>query len=91
MDNYLVSFSLNNEDDYDKVAESIRRNPKWARVIKNVWIVQTDSKLPAVRESISSILDRNSGGTVLVMNIKNNQWGTYAINKEVTDWMKENI
>ena len=87
MDSYLISFHLNNSDDYNQVSERIRRYPKWARVMNNVWIVKCDSKLTDVRESISSIINEN-GGSVLVIKVNNDAWGTYAVDKEVTDFMK---
>ena len=90
MDSYLISFHLNNSDDYNQVSERIRSYPKWARVMSNVWFVKCDSKLTDVRESISSIINEN-GGSVLVIEVNNDAWGTYAVDKEVTDWMKENI
>lgn len=90
MDSYLISFHLNNQNDYNQVSERIRSYPKWARVIENVWFVQSDSKLTDIRESISSLINGN-GGSVLVMKVNNDAWGTYAVDKEVTDWMKENI
>lgn len=90
MNSYLISFQLNKTANYNIVSERIRNYPKWARVMDNVWIIQSDLKLTDVRESISSLLGEN-GGSVLVVLLNNNVWGTYAVSKEVTDWMKENI
>ncbi|MBQ8519813.1 MAG: hypothetical protein IJ456_00180 [Bacteroides sp.] len=90
MDSYLISFHLDNQEDSNQVSGRLRSYPKWARVMENVWIVQSDSKLTDIRESISSIIEGN-GGSVLVVKINNAAWGTYAVDKEVTDWMKENI
>ena len=90
MNSYLISFQLNNTANYNIASERIRNYPKWARVMDNVWIIQSDLKLTDVRESISSLLGEN-GGSVLVVLLNNNVWGTYAVSKEVTDWMKENI
>ncbi len=90
MDSYLISFSLNDNSDYDRVSERIRTYSKWARVMDNVWFVLSDSKLTEVRESISSIINEN-GGSVMVVKVNNDAWGTYSVSKEVTDWMKENI
>ena len=43
MDTFLVSFHINNQADYDKVAERLRSYPKWARVVRSVWFVKTDT------------------------------------------------
>lgn len=90
MDRYLISFRLDNKEDYNQVSDNIRSYPKWARVMENVWIVQSDSKLTDVREGISSLI-KESGGSVLVIKINGAAWGTYSVKKEITDWMKENI
>lgn len=90
MDSYLISFSLNNRSDYNQVSDCIRNYPKWARVMENVWFIQSDAKLTDVRDNISSII-KESGGSVLVVKVNDAPWGTYAISKEVTDWMKENV
>lgn len=84
MDTYLISFQLNKQELYTQVSERIRNYPKWARVMENVWIVQSDSKLTDIRESVSSIIDE-SGGSVLVIKINNYAWGTYSVDREVTD------
>lgn len=90
MDSYLISFHLNNQEDYDQVSERIRSYPKWARVMKNVWIIMSDSKITDIRGGISSIINDN-GGSVLVIKVNHAAWGTYAVDRDVTDWMKENI
>lgn len=90
MDSYLISFHLNNQEDYDQVSERIRCYPKWARVMKNVWIIMSDSKITDIRGGISSIINDN-GGSVLVIKVNHAAWGTYAVDRDVTDWMKENI
>lgn len=88
MNSYLISFQLINDNDYQRVSDIIRRYPKWARIMNNVWIVKSDSKLVDIRENISSIVNTAS---ILVMKINNNPWGTYSVDREVTNWMKENI
>ncbi len=90
MESFLISFHLNNQEDYAKVSEQIRSYPKWARIVDNVWIVLSDNKLTEIRESISSLIDSN-GGSVLVVKVTHAAWATYSVEKEVTDWMKENI
>ena len=90
MDTYLISFELNRRNDYNQVSEHIRKFPKWARIMENVWIVKSESKLTDVRDGISSLIN-NYGGSVFVVKINNSAWGTYSVSKEVTDWMKENI
>ena len=90
MDTYLISFELNKQSDYSQVSEHISKFPKWARIMENVWIVKSKSKLTDVRDGISSLINKY-GGSVFVVKINNSAWGPYSVSKEVTDWMKENI
>lgn len=87
---YLITFQIENSVSYDAIAAKIRTNPKWARVMRNVWIIQTELKMTDVRESISVIIGNNRG-SVMVMEVSNAAWATYSVDKEITDWMKNNI
>lgn len=89
MKSFLISFKLQEQSRYDNVSSVIRTFPKWACIMDNVWIVCSDEKLVDIREKISNAMDGR--GVVIVLNISGNSWGTYAVSKEVTDWMKENI
>lgn len=51
---------------------------------------QTELKMTDVRESISVIIGNNRG-SVMVMEVSNAAWATYSVDKEITDWMKDNI
>lgn len=87
---YLITFQIDDTVSYDAIAAKIRTNPKWARVMRNVWIIQTELKMTDVRESISVIIGNNRG-SVMVMEVSNAAWATYSVDKEITDWMKNNI
>ena len=87
---YLITFQIDDSVSYDAIAAKIRTNPKWARVMRNVWIIQTELKMTDVRESISVIIGNNRG-SVMVMEVSNAAWATYYVDKEITDWMKNNI
>ena len=87
---YLITFQIDDSVSYDAIAAKIRTNPKWARVMRNVWIIQTELKMTDVRESISVIIGNNRG-SVMVMEVSNAAWATYSVDKEITDWMKNNI
>lgn len=90
MNCYLITFQIENSESYEAIATRIRSNPKWARVMRNVWIVLTESKMTEIRESISALIGNNNG-SVMVMEVSNAAWATYSVDKEVTDWMKNNI
>lgn len=89
MKSYLVSFKLNDQTKYEGISALLRSFPKWACIIENVWIVCSDEKLVDIREKASNAI--NGNGIVMVMDVSGDAWGTYAVTKEVTDWMKTNI
>lgn len=89
MKSYLVSFKLNDQIQYEGISALLRSYPKWARIVENVWIVCSEEKLVDIREKASNAIKGN--GIVMVMDISGDAWGTYAVSKEVTDWMKTNI
>ena len=89
MKSFLISFKLKEHSSYDKVSAILRSFPKWACIMENVWIVCSDEKLVDIREKVCSAM--NGQGVVAVLNVSGNPWGTYAVTKEVTDWMKENV
>ena len=69
MRSFLVSFKSNNQEDYSIVADRIRQTyDKWARIIDNVWIVNSDKGLSEIRSGISNIISVHNG-IVLVVDI----------------------
>lgn len=90
MKTLLISFTLNNSDrDYNSISETIRSYPKWARLLSNTWIIRTNDKIVDVRSRLSSTI--NEDGRILVIDVTNSGWATYAIDSDITHWMKENI
>lgn len=88
MDCYLVSFKMGSEES-KHVSEWLRSCPKWARLFDGLWIVRSEKSVSEIRDSISQAADGE--GQVVVFRVNGDAWGTYAIEKVVTDWMKENI
>ena len=89
MKSFLISFKLKDQSSYDNVSAILRSFPKWACIMENVWIICSDEKLVDIRERVCNAMDGH--GAVVVLNVSGTPWGTYAISKEITDWMKENI
>ena len=90
MESYMISFSLDGENGYERVSRRIRRYPKWAKVMDSVWIVCANDTSVSIRDQISDAMGE-SGGSVIVVRISGSPWATSAVNKEVTSWMKENV
>ncbi len=89
MKTYLVSFALGEGASYDNVKEVLSSYPKWARVMRTTWMVQTDDKAVDIRSKLSNAMDKH--GVVVVVDISHKGWATYAVGKNVTNWMRENI
>lgn len=60
----------------------------WARPVKSVWIIKSNKNAEQIRDEIKATLDYND--RLIVVEMSEN-WGTYNVSKEVTDWMKNNI
>lgn len=90
MKSLLISFSLDDPNsDYERISSQIKRESKWARITKNTWIVITENSISDLRSSLrSSIEDR---GKILIIDVTGASWGTYAVSRRVTDWMKQNL
>ncbi len=86
----MVSFQLENQEQYNQISERLRNYPKWARVMNNVWIVRSKDDIPTIRGNISSVIGEGDG-SVLVMKVSCDAWGTYNVEKNITDWMRENV
>lgn len=93
MKTYLISYDLRipeSSEDYKILINKIKTYPNWAKPLKSVWFVKTSKTASKVRDDLRSVTDFNDG--LLVIEItRSSDWATYGIDKEVTDWMHENI
>jgi len=56
---------------------------------ENSWIVITDQNSGSLRDELKNGLINK--GKMLIINIIGQGWGSYAISKEVTEWMKSKL
>lgn len=97
MSTYLVAFQLGDEKIYAALADYMRGFPKWAMVMRNVWIVKDAASHTAVRDMVSSTIRKlngsqgSNGSSVIVTDMGSRPWATYAVDKGITDWMRENV
>ncbi len=90
MKSYLISFNLQNPTAHlQNVSTILRTFPKWARIKEDLWIVRSKDNIEDTRQKIVTAMEGQ--GFVMVINISDDAWGTYAVDREITDWMKENI
>lgn len=88
MKNFLVTF-YSTEDKYNDVVNAIKKGRFWARVNPYAWIVQSDGNTVEIRDQIKR--EAPDVDKLLVIGIDNANWATSLVNKDVTNWMKENI
>ena len=91
MKTYLVSYDLvGNETitDYKKLIEMIKTSTYWAKPLKSVWLIKTTLSAAEIRNKLKTVTDNND--KILVIEITNN-WASYNLSKDVTDWMQEGM
>ncbi len=92
MKTFLISYDLGvpeTHSDYVRLSERLKSlYVTWARPVKSVWIIKSDKDAMIIRDEIKTVLDSND--KLIVVEMSGN-WGTYNVNKEVTEWMKNNI
>lgn len=90
MKTFLITYTLDRfEELYPTISTKIKSYPKWARISQNTWLIQTDESVSEVRSDLKATI--NEDGTILVIDVSSSAWATFAISKNVTNWMKENI
>ncbi|MCR4773437.1 MAG: hypothetical protein K5854_03665 [Prevotella sp.] len=88
---YLITYELESYDEtYPAIAEYLRSCPNWARVGAHTWFVRTRTTAGYLRDELKKLL-KNEEDQVMVVQTTDAEWATYAVSKEVTDWMKDNV
>ena len=91
MNKYLISYDLGGPEtrqDYTNLITYIKNYNHWAKPLKSVWFIATDKDVATVRDELRNLMDSND--KVLVIEVTGN-WGTFGIEKIVTDWMQESL
>jgi hypothetical protein len=89
MKTYNVNYDLGNPNrNYDGVFQAIKScSNGFCRPTKSQWIINSSSTTAQIRDTISPFLD--AGDKLFVAEV-GNDWATWAIDKEITDWLKNN-
>ena len=85
----LIVYYLKSESFASGIINQIKSYSNWAKVADNCWIIITEKSSGSVRDELRDAISGN--GKILVINVTGQGWGTFAISKEVTDWMKNNL
>jgi len=90
MKSYLIVYRLGfPEVSYPKLIAYLKTAPQWARPFDCAWLIKTTTGVAEIRGGIRDRMNRND--RVLVIEVTSNNWATFLISKEVTDWMKNNL
>ena len=86
----LITYQLDdNKRDYHLISEAIKEAPQWAKVMDRVWLIKTRKTASDIRTYLSSKI--NNKGKIFVIDLNTKSWGSLTIDKEVTNWIKENL
>lgn len=91
MKTYIISYDLIGSEtllDYRKLIDIIKTVDYWAKPLKSVWLVKTNLSSEQIRNELMKVVDSND--KLLVIEVTNN-WASFGLPKEVTDWMKQGL
>lgn len=89
---FMISYDLwwpENSSDYIKVSDYIKSLWAWAKPLKSLYFVVSWKTISSIRDELANITDNND--KVVVLDVSWDNWATYNISNEITDWMNNNI
>jgi hypothetical protein len=90
MKTYIIVLQLNApEASYVNLTNYLQTASYWARPYAFTWLIKATIDAAKLRDGVRERIAPND--KVIIMAIANNDWGSYNIPKEVTDWMKNNL
>ena len=89
MKSYLVSYNLDDENDYDKISGCLKSFSEWCKIFQRIWIIKSNENQEVIRNLLINSI--NNKGRILVVDITNSIWYGFNLNDKVVDWMKENV
>ena len=85
----IVYQLVDNNVDYINISQRIKKFPMWTKVMDRCWIIKSKRTTGEIRDILSRSLTK--GGTVFVIDLNNNSWGTFNVGIDITSWLKENL
>jgi hypothetical protein len=88
MNTLLITYDLNRPgQDYSKLFEYLRGYGTWCHPVDSTWLVRTSKSAADVRTELKAYVDGNDD--VLVINVTNDDWASYGLPQQVTDWLRQ--
>ncbi len=91
MKSYLITYDLikpENSPDYVRLIQRIKSLGLWAHPQLSVWLVKTNFKSDQIMNILTPVVDSND--KIIIIGV-DNEWTTYNISTEVTNWMKQGL
>jgi len=88
MANYVISYDLIEDKNYEDLIERIKSLGTWAKPLESFWLVVSDSSASAIRDTLKGVVDKDDKIIIIKLG---DDWATYNISQKVTDWMKSQI
>lgn len=84
---YSITYDLIKSKDYVKIIEGIKKvsGDSWARPTKSQWIIPSTKTSIQIRDFLKDYMD--SDDVLFVVEVKNDNWASWNITKEVTNWL----
>jgi hypothetical protein len=88
MKTYLISYDLimpESRPEYVRLINAIKSYNYWAKPLKSLWLIKTDSPALQVMNHLRTFTDAND--KILVIEVTND-WVVYNLLDAVVNWMK---
>ena len=90
MKELLIIFEAETQELRNQLVDEIKKQGSWARLTGNSWCIKTDSRNTAeIRDNLKAVIG-DSVARIFVVNMTDSAWASFAIPKEVTNWIKDN-
>lgn len=89
MNTFIVFVRPKEDFNLEIFTEHMKGYATWARLNYNLWMVTFEGKSSQLRDRISTAVKKSCD--IMVINISGDGWATLNINRNITDWMTENI
>jgi autonomous glycyl radical cofactor GrcA len=88
MSNYVVSYDLIEDKNYEAIIEKIKSLGSWAKPLESFWLLDSSKSASEIRDLLQTVVDQDDKIIVIQLG---DYWATNNISKEVTKWMKKHI
>lgn len=87
---HWVNYDLNKSgQDYTKLIEYLKSHQSWAKPVKSSFFVKTSLTAGGLRDGIKPYIDSNDD--VVVVIVTSQDWATFGLSVEITNWMTNNL